>query len=143
MGQKAEVKVHCQTRKGGYIIVFEEQEPKKWVGIEYKPLPKASFFDRLLGPRTGGGSSMQNMQGDFYTPDLKCPICGNNSYVKCGTCGELTCWKWGEKWFKCGAGKCTGEGEVSGTITDLDGSAGANTDDVGPSRSNGGSSLWR
>ena len=46
-----------------------------------------------------------------------CPRCGNNSYVRCGNCGELSCWNSSSPRFSCG--NCANRGEVSGSIESL------------------------
>ncbi len=48
-------------------------------------------------------------------PRYNCPWCGNDSYVKCGKCGKLTCYESETKKFLCA--HCGNSGEVSGSIS--------------------------
>jgi hypothetical protein len=43
-----------------------------------------------------------------------CPSCGNDSYIRCGTCGSLSCWKSSETSSLCG--HCGHRGRVTGSI---------------------------
>lgn len=51
-------------------------------------------------------------------PQYKCPYCGNRDFVKCGSCGKLTCYS-GDGNFVCD--HCGNVGAVSGTIDSLEG----------------------
>lgn len=136
MGQKMETKMYCQTGKGAFIAVFEELEREEWYAMEAKPLPveqpaekpagKPSLLQRLglafsSKPTTPSyNPPKKHVKGAFFMGDMKCPFCGNQGFVKCGACGELTCFPENGKHFKCIP--CGNEGEVSGTISDMDGS---------------------
>lgn len=129
MGQKMETKMYCQTGKGAFIAVFEEVNREEWYAMEAKPLPqekpeKQSFFQKIglafsSKPTTTYNPPKKQVKGAFFIGDMKCPFCGNKSFVKCGACGELTCFPEGGKKFKCIP--CGNEGEISGTISDMDG----------------------
>ncbi|MBQ7373979.1 MAG: hypothetical protein IJW64_05405 [Clostridia bacterium] len=131
MGQKMETKMYCQTGKGAFIAVFEELKSEEWYSMEAKPLPpekpaqKQSFFQKLglafssKPTTTTYNPPKKHVKGAFFIGDMKCPFCGNKSFVKCGSCGELTCFPEGGKRFKCIP--CGNEGEISGTISDMDG----------------------
>ena len=139
MGRKIEVKLYCQSGEGASMAVFEEQRPKEWYWVEAKMIPKTpaqkpSFLEKLglmKGPsqpqyQPQSNDAMSKVEGAFYTGTMKCPYCGNGSFVKCGACGELTCFPLNGKHFKCIP--CGNSGEVSGTISDMSGS---NVDDYG------------
>lgn len=147
MGQKMEVKMYCQTGKGAFIAVFEELKPEEWYSMEAKMLPppppaqKPSFLQKIglmKSPEPVRSAPQKKMQvkGAFFIGDMKCPFCGNTSFVKCGSCGELTCFPADGKYFKCIP--CGNSGEVSGTISDMSGDMdnGGNGDMSSLSRSN-------
>lgn len=46
-------------------------------------------------------------------PQYRCPWCGNKDYVRCGRCGNLTCYRDGD--FECAY--CGNVGKVTGTIS--------------------------
>ena len=129
MGQKMETKMYCQSGKGAFIAVFEELSSEHWYAMEAKPLPeekpsKPSFLQRLgmalsSKPTTTYNPPKRHVKGAFFIGDMRCPFCGNSSFIKCGSCGELTCFKEGGTHFKCIP--CGNQGEVSGTISDMDG----------------------
>lgn len=47
-------------------------------------------------------------------PQFKCPWCGNDVYVRCGSCKKLTCHKNGDKSFTCA--NCGKSGEITGSL---------------------------
>ncbi len=59
-----------------------------------------------------------SVEGPFGTATSYpgCPHCGARSYVKCGACGHLSCWR-GSGEFSCGW--CANRGPVEGTIQTL------------------------
>ena len=134
MGQKMETKMYCQTGKGAFIAVFEELQSEKWYAMEAKPLEekpaqKPSLFQRIglafsSKPTTTYNPPKQRVKGGFFIGDMKCPYCGNKSFVKCGNCGELTCFPEGGTRFKCIP--CGNQGEISGTISNMNGNVNNN-----------------
>ena len=70
-------------------------------------------------------NKLENFQGQFNTGNLMCPSCGNKSFIKCGVCGELTCWNDASPDFVCAV--CGNSGQVSGHITDLNANSSNNT----------------
>jgi len=136
MGKKFEVKMHCRTGKGAFIAVFEEMKPNEWWSMEAKPLPapqpdkKQSLLQRLgfvkkTEPPKQEPQNKTQIQGAIYIGEMRCPYCGNESFVRCGVCGEYTCLP-GEpqKTYKCAA--CGAEGPIDGVMTDLSGDMGDN-----------------
>ena len=48
-------------------------------------------------------------------PQFRCPWCGNDSFVKCGKCGHLTCYDVNSGVFNCAY--CGNKGRVSGSLS--------------------------
>ncbi len=135
MGRVINLVIYCQNGRGRYRAYFEEQQPKQWYGIRAEQMPDLSIFERSLKnqnsknfgdslavkyPAAGNTSAEESYSGAFYSGCLKCPTCGNTGFVKCGRCGELTCWNEGH--FVCAA--CGNSGEVTGTISDVNANSG-------------------
>ena len=55
-------------------------------------------------------------------PQYKCPYCGNESFVRCGTCHNLTCMPNNTDDFKCA--HCGKTGKITGYIKEIDGTSG-------------------
>ncbi len=138
------------------MAYFEEKSEGEWYGIRAERLPALSYIERkkLVKPEKperstkrfslrGLFSSHQEeptfdteptsntVSGTFYTGVLKCPDCGNTGFVKCGVCSELSCYNDG--YFTCAV--CGNSGEVSGTISDLNGNM-DNNDNAEKTRDN-------
>ncbi|MEV6348680.1 hypothetical protein [Actinoplanes sp. NPDC051851] len=65
---------------------------------------------------TGGGLPVAGRFG--FAPGYPgCPGCGGDSYVRCGSCRQLGCWKSADPRFTCG--NCGNSGPVSGSIDAL------------------------
>ncbi len=132
MGRIINLVIYCQNGKGRYKAYFEERVHGHWYGIRAEGMPNLSFFEKLslknshkkqsgsyVGLKSfkiGSASTNGNFTGQFYTWNLKCPSCGNNNFVKCNVCDELTCWN-GSSNFTCAVCGCSGE--VKGTISDV------------------------
>ena len=146
MPRTASITVYCiNYPKQRYHILFREEEKNLWNayrieklepltdaqkkilyeranGIEHTPTTSEKlstlFFGKKRNEFVEESSSVQ-MQGSFKG-DTTCPFCGNDNYVKCGTCGRLTCYETSTGKFICAA--CGIHGTITGTIHDLDGS---------------------
>ena len=67
-------------------------------------------------PASAGGLPVTGPFG--LSPEYRgCPGCGSDSYVRCGRCGGLGCWRSSDPIFRCGA--CGHRGPVSGPIESL------------------------
>ncbi len=79
-----------------------------------------------FAPQSTTGTSYNKMEIDISKttigPQYKCPHCGNSSYVRCGTCGKITCKPGNTKDFTCA--HCGKTGVVNGVIKDIGGSSG-------------------
>ena len=77
-------------------------------------------------PQSTTGVNHNSMEIDISKtttgPQYKCPYCGNTGYVRCGTCGKITCKPTNTKEFRCA--HCGKSGVVSGYITNAKGSSG-------------------
>lgn len=106
----------CVNTNKDFYIRFDKAAGGRWCqtyGVKSKPVDS-----------TGG--SFQSMKIDISKADIgpqyQCPHCGNENYVRCSSCGKLTCHPRNEKHFKCS--HCGHEGTVGGYITDIDGNSG-------------------
>lgn len=55
-------------------------------------------------------------------PQYKCPYCGNKGYVRCGSCGKITCKPNNTKEFTCA--HCGNSGVANGVIKGIGGNSG-------------------
>lgn len=70
------------------------------------------------GQHVGSSSSSVDISNSRTGPQYKCPYCGNTVFVRCGSCGQMTCLRSGENYFKCA--HCSNEGPLGdGYITDF------------------------
>lgn len=130
MGNRVRITLFCASTQKKSKIIFEETNKNEWQSVECyafqdPPKPKESFLSSVaysLG--LGGRPKTETIQEDetasasgvFYY-NHRCPHCGKTGYVKCNTCGHISCWNPNEKMFTCGY--CGNHGEVSGTIESL------------------------
>lgn len=139
--------MHCQKTKGKYEAFFEEKQPKQWYGVRAEKfheslLNKLSLkFNAERHAEAENSSPANDYEGTFFSGDMKCPYCGNDGFVKCGRCGELTCWNSSTNHFVCAA--CGNSGKVEGTISDLKATSGDGDDNsiTKDKRGNGGMTL--
>ena len=72
------------------------------------------------------GSTYNKMEIDILkstaSSQYKCPNCGNIGYIRCGTCGKITCKHSNTKDFTCA--HCGKTGVVNGVIKGIGGSSG-------------------
>jgi hypothetical protein len=75
--------------------------------------------DTPSAPGAPAPSGSLPVTGPFgLSPEYRgCPGCGSDSYVRCGACGGLGCWRSSDPIFRCGA--CGHRGPVSGPIESL------------------------
>ena len=140
MGRIINLTIYCQNGKGRYKAYFEEKTPRHWYGIRAERIQDLSFFEKIslknrhkqkFGStllktfKMDNGSMNGDYTGEFYCGDLKCPSCGNNNFVKCGVCGELTCWNDVSPNFVCAV--CGNSGQVSGIISEVNASPSDNS----------------
>lgn len=147
MGRIISKTIYCANSKGRYLAYFEEKTPGQWIGIKSEKLPDMSFFEkkRLKSkmqhknkPSIFKTISLINItpiksdaavNGEFFSGNLKCPNCGNTNFIKCNVCGELTCAKPNQSHFTCAV--CGNSGQVSGTISNLNGDVSGNNRNKG------------
>lgn len=71
-----------------------------------KELPKGQSASR--GSLSGG-------RGERLGPQYKCPWCGKKGFVRCGTCGHISCMEMNSKDFTCAW--CGVNGKITGHLT--------------------------
>lgn len=99
----------CEKCGKDFYPRYDYAADDKWV-LTYglKELPQGGHAD-------GSGSEV-DISNARTGPQYKCPWCGNESFVKCGSCKKITCYS-GQGTFKCA--HCGHTGEVSGYIKDI------------------------
>ena len=120
---KIEVIMHCKTGKGSYITVFEEETPQKWYANEARKIekPKSGLWQKIRSAfelpteQQAPKRTTEHISGTFYMGKMRCPYCGNENFIKCRKCGEMTCSPRGATEFKCQS--CGNAGKISGTIS--------------------------
>jgi len=88
---------------------FVSPRPGLWElasAAPYNPAPGVG------APGTAGG-----LEGEFHVGGgyAGCPRCGATSYVKCGRCEQLSCWRSESPMSTCGA--CGNVARVGGQLT--------------------------
>ncbi len=86
----------------------------RWAGEEWR---LTSVDDDAPGAPASAGALPVTGPFGRSSEYRGCPGCGNDSYVRCGRCGGLGCWRSSDPIFRCGA--CGHRGPVSGTIESL------------------------
>jgi len=78
----------------------------------------AELHTRESQDTTEASEDSERLTGNFGVAGefSGCPECGNKAYVRCGTCGELSCWP-GSGSFVCPG--CGVKSEVEGSINDV------------------------
>ena len=106
----------CVNTGKAFYIRFDKAAGGKWCqtyGVKDKPISVS-------------GSTNNTLQIDISKasvgPQYKCPFCGNTGYVRCGTCGKISCKPNNDKKFHCAS--CGVSGEITGTIKDIKGNSG-------------------
>ena len=111
MVRRAYIPMRCTTN-GAVMMAQCEQSGEEWNLVKADILRGGGAHNPTAGQRVSGSFGVAwNYPG--------CPVCGNDSYVRCVRCGMLTCWLPTSE-FRCGA--CGNGGPVSGAITDLNAS---------------------
>lgn len=104
------VRFHCCADRSTRTATFRRQ------GNEYL---LSAVTPNPAPPSGGAATGGLPVDGAFgLAADYRgCPGCGSDSYVRCGSCGELGCWRSNQPYFTCGA--CGNSGSVSGAITSI------------------------
>jgi hypothetical protein len=109
MARQAFVLVRCAQTGRDFIGRFVE-EGDCWNLAEMHPSGRHDVSD--------GRRAVPSLAGKFGVAKsfAGCPDCRNPSYVRCGTCRELTCWS-GSKEFSCIL--CNAKGIVVGEVEEV------------------------
>lgn len=104
------LEVKCSKSKNNFYARFDYAADNVWV-LTYgvKDLP--------AGEKVSSGNSQQDISNMRIGPQYKCPYCQSKSFVKCGVCGNLTCYDESGH-FDCV--HCSNSGTVSGYIDKVD-----------------------
>ena len=107
MAENAWLNFYCETDKRTRVASFH-LSGKEWqiTEVSTDPLPE--------GGEVPGRIEMKGTFGIAKGYE-GCPGCGADSYVRCGTCNELGCWRSGTKWYTCPG--CGVRDRVGGTLT--------------------------
>lgn len=101
------VRMYCSRDRQARVATFRQ------VGPEWQ---LASVGGQA--PSGGAGAGLPVAGRFSFVPGYQgCPGCGSDSYVRCGSCGQLGCWRSTEAYFSCG--NCGRSGLVSGAIESL------------------------
>lgn len=79
----------------------------------------ATWAFRIDERRVAGEGYGQNVVSALLLQDNAfpgCPHCAGDTFVKCGRCAKLTCWKSGDKSWNCRWAPCRSSGLPSGNI---------------------------
>jgi len=100
----------CSRTKVKAVARFAFREPATWQLTEVRV---------AAVPANRAANRPQDLNGTFEVPPTYsgCPQCGARSFVRCGACGELSCYSPDSAIFLCSW--CPNSGPVSGTITSL------------------------
>ena len=113
------VPITCRQTKKKFYARYDLAYDKVWV-LAYG----LTEFPEDMGSRDGVGTTPEQTKIDLSNmrmgPQYKCPYCGARNFVKCGRCGEFTCYEPQGGRFECAC--CGHSGEVSGTLSELGGS---------------------
>jgi hypothetical protein len=103
------VRFHCSTDRSTRTATFRR------VGDEFQ-LARVGPEPIPADGAPGGGLPVNGSFG--LSPEYRgCPGCRSDSYVRCGSCGELGCWRSTQPYFTCG--HCGNGGRVQGSITSI------------------------
>ncbi len=108
----------CVKTNKDFYIRFDKAAGGIWCqtyGVKYKPQNLNN---------TAYNAIKIDISKSTVGPQYSCPHCGNDNYIKCGTCGKLTCFKYGDKEFTCA--HCGKHSTVSydSFITTIEGNSG-------------------
>lgn len=89
------LRAKCIHTKSTFYIRFDKAAGGVW----------CQTYGVKFAPQSTTGVANNKMSVDISKstvgPQYKCPHCGNESYAKCGNCGKLTCFNYGDKNFSC------------------------------------------
>lgn len=106
-----------------YTVVARCAKCKKAFSIQLEPRPNGGYNMTATRPLTGGDSQAGGHGRSIEIKSLHtgslyhCPFCGNQSVMKCFTCGNLTCLTTGKKEETCAW--CSRKGKIGGSIREL------------------------
>jgi hypothetical protein len=101
------VRMYCATDRQARVATFRRSGREWQLASVGGPAPAG-----------GGGGGLPVSGGFGFAPDYAgCPVCRNDSYVRCSGCGQLGCWRSSEPMFTCG--NCGQRGKVEGAIDSL------------------------
>lgn len=107
----------CSNTHNTFYIRFDKAAGGTWC---------QTYGVKAVPYNANGSSTYNKMQIDISETDIgpqyRCPYCGNESYVRCGRCGNITCKPTGVKTFTCA--HCGNSGTIGGVITKIDGKSG-------------------
>jgi hypothetical protein len=108
MAQRAWVRMFCAKDRQARVATFHR------AGAEWQLL---SVDGSAPSPSLAAGGLP--VAGSFgIAPEYRgCPACGSDGYVRCTSCGQLSCWDSNHQRFACG--NCESGGPVSGRIESL------------------------
>lgn len=106
----------CVKTKADFYIRFDKAAGGVW----------CQTYGVKFAPQSTAGTAYNKMEIDIskstFGPQYKCPHCGNTGYVRCGTCGKITCMPSNTKDFTCA--HCGKTGVINGKIKDISGNSG-------------------
>jgi hypothetical protein len=108
--RSAFVPMGCSRTKVKAVARFAFREPGTWQLAEMRV---------AAVPASRAASRPQDLTGTFEVlPSYAgCPQCAAPGFVRCGACGELSCYRSDQAIFSCSW--CPNSGPVAGTITSL------------------------
>jgi hypothetical protein len=104
------VRFHCSADRSTRTATFRRLgDEYQLFSVSREPVPPSGVAQSGGLPVDGAFGLSAEYRG--------CPGCGADSYVRCGSCGELGCWRSSRPYFSCG--HCGIGGDVSGSITSI------------------------
>jgi len=104
------VAMSCSRTGARGVARFEFQEPATWQLAEVRIREM---------PASATASRPDDLRGAFVVSATYagCPECGAGTFVRCGACGQLSCYKPDDGLFSCAW--CKNTGPVAGEITSV------------------------
>ncbi|SFF14229.1 hypothetical protein SAMN05421541_106357 [Actinoplanes philippinensis] len=106
MAESAWLTFHCETGKQARVATFRHTGGEwQLAEVSADALPEGGTIPGRI-TKTGPFGIASDYTG--------CPGCGADSYVRCGECGEMCCWRTSTSHHTCPG--CGNHGQVSGRI---------------------------